>query len=139
MQNKIYFDTNIVIDICDDTRKHSQNSRNIISSFLQNELIELYISSDTISTLFYILKNRTKLSLDKAIKLVEYINEVFLVIPIDTQDIKGACNLCKKKKFNDYEDALQYVCAKKIDASTIFTNDRGFTKLDIDIKRTCTK
>lgn len=38
--------------------------------------------------------------------------------------------------FEDYEDALQYVCVKKADAELIFTNDRGVMSKDIEVKRT---
>ena len=136
MQNRIYFDTNIIIDICDNTRKYSENSKDVILSLLQDESSELYINSDTLSTLFYILNNKTKISLDKSIELIEYVNGLFSIVSVATEDVKFACNLCKKKKFYDYEDALQYVCAKKIYANTIFTNDKGFSELDINIKRT---
>jgi len=31
----------------------------------------------------------------------------------------------------DYKDAMQYVCAKKVEANAIVTNDKGFVSLDI--------
>jgi predicted nucleic acid-binding protein len=39
----------------------------------------------------------------------------------------------KDKKFKDFEDTMQYVLAKKVNADIIVTNDKGFYSPDIQI------
>jgi len=36
----------------------------------------------------------------------------------------------------DYEDFMQYVCAKKVQADLIVTNDKKFFSLDIELLST---
>jgi predicted nucleic acid-binding protein len=49
-----------------------------------------------------------------------------------------ALDLCKDEsnKYKDYEDFMQYVCAKKVEADLIVTNDKGFVALDIELQNT---
>jgi predicted nucleic acid-binding protein len=63
---------------------------------------------------------------------------LFSVVPVEQADTLEAIALCRydENDFRDYEDALQYVCAKKIEAEMILTNDKGFVSLDIEIRGT---
>ena len=51
-------------------------------------------------------------------------------------DVKMALALCEDETtaFRDYEDTMQYVCAKKMDAKMILTNDKGFVSPDIEVQ-----
>ena len=62
-----------------------------------------------------------------------------IVIAIDSNDeFLMHLTLCEdaSTSFKDYEDALQYVCAKKVGADFIVTNDKGFISPDIQVKNT---
>ena len=138
MQSKIYVDTNIVVDICDKARPKFEESATLIEKFLE-EGSELYINTDTLSNLFYILGNHAKMSLEASLEKMDYINELFLLATITESEVKTALSLCKNKGYTDYEDAMQYVCAKKIEADLILTNDKGFVSPDIKLSSTTMK
>lgn len=135
--NNIYVDTNIIIDICDEKRpSHEASLKKIIA--LQKEMDELYINSDTYANLFYILRSRSKVKLDKVLSTMRLITSIFTLVPIEESDVENALLLCEDTKTpcNDYEDTMQYVCAKKIDADLIVTNDKGFVGLEIEVRGT---
>mgnify|MGYP000456878264 CR=1 FL=1 len=138
MQSKIYVDTNIVVDICDKARPKFEESVALIEKFLE-EGSKLYINTDTLSNLFYILGNHAKMSLEASLEKMDYINELFLLVTITESEVKTALSLCKNRGHTDYEDAMQYVCAKKIEADLILTNDKGFTSPDIKLRCTALK
>ena len=137
MQNNIYVDTNIVIDMCDKARKFHENSFELITAYLQEER-ELFINSDTFSNLFYILSSHSELSESEIVEKMRFINEIFSLVSIESQDVEMALDLCadESNKYKDYEDFMQYVCAKKIGADLIVTNDKGFVSLDIKLQNT---
>ncbi len=137
MLTKIYIDTNIVIDICDIKRPAHTSSLTIVQKYANSG--ELYINSDTLATVFYILRNQAKFSFQEALEKMYFIRELFTLISIDDAIFYEALELCTHNKCTDYEDAMQYVCAKKVEAELIVTNDKGFVSLDIEIVRTNTK
>ena len=134
MPTKTYIDTNIVIDICDIRRPAHIESLAIIREYADRG--ELYINSDTLATLFYVLRNRAKLSFEEALDKMYFVREAFILVSIDDDIFFKALELCSYNKCRDYEDAVQYVCAKKIGADLIVTNDKGFVSLDIEVKST---
>ena len=134
MPNKIYVDTNIIVDICDTKRAAHKKSLDKMYHYLESG--ELFINSDTLSTLFYILITNAKLPFEEAIEKLYFVHSIFNVVAIDEQVSLKALELCTKNICTDYEDAMQYVCAKKIGAEAIVTNDKGFVFQDIDIVRT---
>lgn len=140
MGNNIYVDTNIIIDICDSQRALHENGFELITHYLENEY-ELFINSDTLSNLFYILSNHSILTKDEVVEKMRFINDIFSLVSIESEDVTMALDLCEDKtnKYEDYEDLMQYVCAKKIGADLIVTNDKGFISLDIGLESTKSK
>jgi predicted nucleic acid-binding protein len=134
MQTKVYIDTNIVIDICDIKRPTHISSLKIVHAYAEKG--ELYINSDTLATVFYILHNQSKLSFDEALDKIYFIREIFTLVSIDDDVFFEALDLCSNHECTDYEDAVQYVCAKKVGANLIVTNDKEFVALDIEIRGT---
>ena len=135
MQNNIYVDTNIVVDMCDNKRALYENSFEMITNYLEQDNCELFINSDTLANLFYILSNRSTLNAEEVLEKMQFINEIFTLVSIESEDVSMALDLCADSAttHKDYEDAMQYVCAKKIEADLIVTNDKGFVSLDIEI------
>jgi len=131
VQSSIYVDTNIIIDICDSKRAAHKESLDVIYRYL--EYAKLFINSDSLSTLFYILRNSAKLSLDEAVEKIYFVHSIFNIIEIDEKVSLEALELCIDSNYSDYEDAMQYVCAKKVGADVIVTNDKGFVSTDIKI------
>ncbi len=134
MENNLYIDTNIFLDLLDSTRPSYKHSLALVKESLENAKI-LYINSDTVTNAFYIL---SKLRRGKEAELMLMMKKVvilFEIVPIDDKDIMYAFDLCidTALEYKDYEDAVQYVCAKKIEADLIVTNDKKFVSLDIEI------
>jgi len=136
MPNNIYVDTNIVIDMCDNKRALHEKSFSCIASYLEKENCEVFINSDTLANLFYVLSNRSTLNEAEVLDKMMFINDIFTLVPIGSEDVEMALALCAdgSTPYKDYEDTMQYVCAKKIGADVIVTNDKGFVSLDIEIK-----
>jgi len=135
MESKIYIDTNIFIDLMDSTRPFYEGSFSFVKSSIAEGKI-LYINSDTITNAFYIL-NRTHATVT-LISLMQKMVALFVVVSVENEEVMMALSLCEDDEcaFKDYEDALQYVCAKKIEADLIVTNDKGFVALDIALQNT---
>lgn len=121
--NKIYFDTNIVIDLFDLNRPFHEYSVGILKRCLQDENTKIYLNSDTITNVFYILRSRVKLSFQDALEKLEFIKDTFTIISADVDKIESAINICKENLFKDYEDALQYICAVDEKCENIITNN----------------
>ncbi|CAA6822896.1 MAG: PIN domain protein [uncultured Sulfurovum sp.] len=138
MQTNVYVDTNIIIDICDSQRIMHDQSFELITHYMEQDNSELFINSDTLANLFYILANRSTLNTDEVLDKMHFINEIFTLVSIETKDVEMALALCadSNSKHDDYEDSMQYVCAKKIEATLILTNDKKFVSVDISIKKT---
>jgi len=139
MQSNIYVDANIIIDICDSQRAMHSHSFEVITDYMEQDNYELFINSDTLANLFYVLSNRSTLHAEEVLDKIHFIHEIFTLVSIESKEIEMALALCadSNSKHTDYEDAMQYVCAKKIDASLILTNDKKFISVDIEICATC--
>jgi len=138
MHNNIYVDTNIVVDMCDNKRALHENSFEMITNYFEQDNCELFINSDTLANLFYILSNRSTLNTEDVLEKMQFVNEIFTLVSIESEDVSMALELCAdtSSSYKDYEDAMQYVCALRVEADLIVTNDKGFVSLDIEVVRT---
>ena len=82
----------------------------MISNYLEQDNCELFINSDTFANLFYILSNRSTLNTEEVLEKMQFVNEIFTLVPIEAEDVSMALGLC---------------------ADAIVTNDKGFVSLDI--------
>ena len=137
MAINILLDTNIIMDMFDENRKTHKNSLKLVRKFLSDDAT-LYVNSDTLTTSFYLLRSQKKASLEEALYAIRETTNICELIPIEMEDVEDTLLLCEdtKSPFKDYEDALQYVCAKKVGADFIVTNDKGFVALDIELLST---
>ncbi|MDQ7046476.1 MAG: PIN domain-containing protein [Sulfurovum sp.] len=90
------------------------------------------------TTSFYLLRSQKKATLTEALSTIRESTNICELIPIEREDVEDTLLLCEDEKspFKDYEDALQYICAKKVKADLIVTNDKGFVSLDIEVRGT---
>ena len=138
MQSKnIYVDTNIILDICDDKRVCFRQSLDRVA-FYQKSGCELFINSDSYANLFYILKSQSKYDLSYCLDKLKLIQTIFTLVSIENEDVNQAIKMCEDNSIasSDYEDIMQYICAKKVNAKVILTNDKKFVDLDIELERT---
>jgi len=134
MHKKIYFDTNVIVDLFDVGRPFHDDSLLVVKTIFENEEIDVFINTDTLTNLFYILRSHIKLSFDDALKKMEYIKESFTIVSIELAEIEQTLEICQRHIFKDYEDAMQYMCAMKEECTLIITNnEKDFKNSQIDI------
>lgn len=118
---KVLIDTNIIIDVLAKREPFHVISAQILR-LSETGQIEAFISANTVTDIVYILR---KYILDKSVLTITIQNLLSIVDVADIlkTDILRAFEL----DFNDYEDALQARCAKRIKANCIITrNPSGF-------------
>ena len=98
----------------------------------------LYINSDTVTNAFYVIAKSKAYTPKELLALFKITVSLFTVVAIEDKEVMFALDLCEDNTTacKDYEDTLQYVCAKKVNADLIVTNDKGFVGLDIEVKGT---
>ena len=134
MHNRVYFDTNVIIDLFDEARPFHSYSVNVFQTIFENEEIDVFINTDTLTNLFYILRSHVKLDLDESLQKLQLITQSFSVISYGMMEIESTLEICKKHIFKDYEDAMQYMCALKEDCTLIITNNpKDFKNASVDV------
>ena len=131
MATKVLLDTNIVLDLFDKDRLSHEKSLETVKKFIMDNAT-LYVNSDTLTTAFYILRNQKKVSFKEALYAIRETVNICELISIELEDVEATLDLCENDKCTDYEDAMQYVCALRVETDLIVTNDKGFVSLDIE-------
>jgi len=126
MSRKVYFDVNIVVDILDTKRVNNKNV-NLLLKRLLYENINIVISEDMLSTIFYIDKDN-----DKVLSFFKTIQKFWTISPFGKDVIKDAIGIAQEKKL-DLEDVLQSLCAKANGCEAIITNDNKFYDCGVNI------
>ena len=98
----------------------------------------LYINSDTVTNAFYVIAKSKAYTPKELLAPFKITVSLFTVVAIEDKEVMFALDLCEDNTTSckDYEYTLQYVCAKKVNADLIVTNDKGFVGLDIEVKGT---
>jgi len=134
MHKRIYFDTNIIVDLFDEKRPFHSYSVDVFRTIFENEEIDVFINTDTLTNLFYILRAHVKLGFDDAIEKLEFIKNSFTIVSSELNEIEHTIEICKEHIFKDYEDGMQYICALKADCTLIITNNpKDFKNASIEI------
>jgi len=127
MKKRIFFDTNIVIDLLGE-REPFYTSAAKIATLADKGEIQLIVSALTYSTVYYLLSRfENKEVVKEKIRKFKVIAE--------TSDLtdriieKGLAS-----KFSDFEDALQYNCAVQMDCNILITrNGKDFKESIIPV------
>ena len=127
MKDKLFLDTNIVIDLLGE-REPFYESAAKITSLADIGKVQIIVSALTYSTAYYLL---SRYESNEAVK--EKMRK-FKVIA-ETSDLtdkiidKGLTS-----KFSDYEDSLQYYCAVQAECNLIITrNGKDFKESEIPV------
>jgi len=123
MHKRIYFDTNVIVDLFDEGRPFHLYSVDVFQRIFENEEIDVFINTVTLTNLFYILRSHIKLGFDDAIEKLEFIKNSFVIVSSEMNDIESTIRLCKKHIFKDYEDGMQFICALKEECTLLITNN----------------
>lgn len=112
---RIFLDTNILIDYIDN-RAGADHAEQIFACGFSGEVL-LYASSLTFANMAYIIKGKTLEEKYDALRLMAGIVEI---LPLGKQEVVSAIS----QPVKDFEDMLQYQCAKAAGCNYIVTNDR---------------
>jgi len=124
--NKIFLDTNIIIDFIDTSRKNHLKAKKLIVKLIEKEY-EIFISEDMISTVYYVLKGIPELLI-----FFEKVLEEWNIVAFGKKTIIESIEYCKKNNA-DLEDAMQCFCAKNYGCKWLITNDKKFVNCGIEI------
>lgn len=131
MIKSIFLDANILLDIYDETRYFHRDSVQAVSQLAQDTEVDLFSSYDIITTLYHILSKKNKmLALDMIIET----NELCEIVSFSNREIQETCLLMKEDgsyQYNNLNDTIQYVMAKKMNCDSILSNKKGFISADI--------
>ena len=129
--NNIFLDTNFFLDVFDAKRERHAKAKEVLELFLANN-VELYTSSDIISTISYFLQK--KLDLKSSVINIGFIVQQVTVLVADNEDfITLNQMILEELEANsdlniDYEDCMQLFLANKYQVQNILTSDKSFCK-----------
>ena len=112
---RLFLDTNILIDYIDN-RAGADDAEQIFACGFSGEA-QLYASSLTFANMAYIIKGRTQQEKYDALNQMAGVVEI---IDLRKQEVIAAIS----QPVKDFEDMLQYQCAKTAGCDYIVTNDR---------------
>ena len=112
---RLFLDTNILIDYIDN-RAGADDAEQIFAYGFSGE-VQLYASSLTFANMAYIIKGRTQ---EEKYDALNQMSGVVEIIDLRKQEVIAAIS----QPVKDFEDMLQYQCAKTAGCDYIVTNDR---------------
>lgn len=119
INKRVYLDVNIVVDILDTKRMKHIGVKKLLNVVYKND-IEIVISEDMLSTIFYIVKDKKAV-----LNFFKVIQKRWVVSPFGDDVVKKSIELALKKNV-DFEDVLQCLCAKQNQCDALITNDNNF-------------
>lgn len=127
MKEKLFLDTNVVIDLLGEREPYYESAAKI-ATLADKGKIKVVISALTYSTAFYVLSRfEDKENVKEKIRKIKVISE--------TSDLTDKIiNKGLSSKFSDFEDALQYYCATKMDCNILITrNGKDYKESEIPV------
>jgi len=123
---RIFFDTNIVLDILNKERVRHEESTLLWKKVILHD-IDIFISEDMLSTIYYVEKEKSKI-----LDFFEMILRRWHIVPYGVEVIQEALTVAREKQW-DFEDVLQVCCAKHHSCSHLVTNDQRFAPYGVKI------
>lgn len=129
MYENVFVDANVLLDYLDASRPTHQQSTEALRYLLQQN-VTLFTSCDIMTTIYYVHAKKAK---KEAFLDMKLINRFCTIIDFSNREIDNVCALMEKdSRYDDFEDALQYVLAKKSVCDLILTNDNAFVADEIE-------
>jgi predicted nucleic acid-binding protein len=120
---KVVIDNNVAIDALKPRQPFDTEAKAVFRA-IGDEKIEPYITANSLTDIFYVLRRGDGANAEKAKAAVAKLISVVNVIPLTGSDCSNALEL----PMNDFEDAVTAVCAKKAGAECIVSRDEKFIK-----------
>lgn len=123
---KVFLDTNVILDFV--TRRDGYENACDIFQAGEDQKVNLCVSFLTMANTAYVArKGRTQ---DELYGIMEGLSEIFDILPMDDSQLKYALNI----RATDFEDVLQYSCARHHKCDLIVTsNVKHFKFSEIDV------
>lgn len=119
---RVLIDTNIVLDFLQEREPFAENAARLFER-IDNREIEGFIAATTITNIYYIVRRAAGVVVaqDAITQILSELN----ICAVDRDVLEQALAL----NFQDFEDAVQYVCALVHGVDVIVTRDAtGFVK-----------
>ena len=125
MMNKVFIDTDIILDLLAKRDPFYYHSASLFS-LIESGKLRGFVSSLIFSNLYYILKKHN--TRKDTIEILKKLKVMITVLPVDDKIIDRAL----LSDFNDFEDAIQYYTAKTNNIDYIITrNIKDYKSSDI--------
>ena len=111
---KVFADTNIMLDYLED-RQFTENSK-LIFKMAKDGKFQMYASLLSFVNIAYV---RRKHTVDEIYNNLLALRQLFVVLPIDSVQLDTALN----QRIKDFEDNIQFQCAKAAGCDVIVTNN----------------
>ena len=115
---RVFLDTNVVLDVLGERRPFVENAKPIWMLAEHGRITGL-VSALSFANIFYILRKYADAG--TAQQSLRYLRANFTPVPCD----QGIIDHALASDFADFEDAIQYFCARNADAECIVTRDAG--------------
>ena len=117
---RVLVDTNVILDVLCNRKEFVTDSLRVFQC-CETQRITGYISVLSIPNIVYIM--RKELDPEQTKEILHTLTMVFSVVELRESDLLKAAEL----SFDDYEDAIQSVCASRVQADYIVTrNEKDF-------------
>jgi predicted nucleic acid-binding protein len=127
MSLKVYVDTNIFLDAI---LNRDKNISKEVLFFLEEKNFEIILNNISIINIHYFASKDKNMNNEMVKKHINIFLEEYTIFSAETEILQTALN----SNFDDFEDGVQYFCAKSIDVDFIITNDKkGFLNSSLDI------
>ena len=125
MSIKVYIDTNVYLNSLQERDKEISKK---VLTFLEERDIKIFVNDLSIINIHYITRKSMSKELIKS-ELKKILSK-HSVVPIDKFIIENSLD----SEFKDFEDGVQFFCAKRVEADLIITNNpKDFKESDIKI------
>ena len=129
MANRVFLDTNVILDIIGAHRVAHEDAKKIWK-MLVHEGTEIVVSEDMLSTIYYINEDKRY-----ALEFFRHIQKKWDVVSFGKSVIEDAITLALEKDL-DFEDVLPCLCAKEHACDMLITNDKKFYDCGLEILNT---
>ena len=116
MKNIVLIDADILLDVLMERRPFCRDS-SVVWKMCEAGMIKGYISTLSFANIVYIM--RKQLDSKSIERVLHMLSSIFAFEPLTEYDLKNAAAL----HWEDYEDALQYVIAARVNADYIITRN----------------
>ena len=124
----IFIDTNVFLDAL--LNRDDGLSKKLIQH-LERQNVEISMSDISLINIAYIV--RKEFTADEIKEIIAILLKKHIIVCANQKIIKDANN----SKFKDFEDGVQYFCAKEIEADLIISNNKkDFSESDIFVLNT---